>query len=514
MLTLAVLAGPWPRVGVIAAALFAASAMLARTDESRAWSMLGALLLAPALLLYDVWHSPQLAILHRHPLEAGIVAAVALAVLAAAAYGVNRIPWILAPLTALTVPFRIPISTGSGAAATTNNLLVPLYFVIAASALAWLVPVLWGSRADRRNVRPAREPRPTPLLFEKLLAAFIVLYALQSLYAPQAGFVKALQNEVFFYVPFAILLARLRDLNWSRELLIRCLLVTVSLAVAFSLIGFVEEATSHLILSSKLVLSNSLHEYFTVNSVFFDPNIFGRYLALVMLLVTTVLIYDKRTRVQIGSIVVLAILWTCLVFTLSRSSLVALVLGLAVLAAFRWKTRPVIYLGVAAVVVGGIVLATHPSKFGLQNVNTATSGRGNLVTNGIKLFEDRPFAGFGSGSFTPEYRTHFKKAAVSVSDSHNIPITIASEQGIIGELVYLALIVAALLALFRGARGDPYRVGIAAAFVGLLVHTMFYAAFLEDPVTWTLLAVGGSLAVAARAGAAPERQERHLRAVA
>ena len=60
MLTIAVLAGPWPRVGVVAAALFAASAMLARTDERRAWSMLGALVLAPALLLYDVWHSPQL----------------------------------------------------------------------------------------------------------------------------------------------------------------------------------------------------------------------------------------------------------------------------------------------------------------------------------------------------------------------------------------------------------------------------------------------------------------------
>ena len=418
MLSLAVLAGPWPRVGVVVAALFAASAMLARTDERRAWSMLGALVLAPVLLLDDVWHSPQLFGLctRTRSRPTAIVAAAALAVLAAAAYGVHRIPWVVGPLTALTVPFRIPISTGSGAAATTNNLLVPLYFVIAASALAWLVPVLWQSRAEARGLRPPREPRPSPFLFEKLLAAYIVLYALQALYSPSFGFVKAVQNEVFFYIPFAVLLARLRDVQWNRELLIRCLLVTVALALAFSLIGFVEEATRHLILSSKLVLSNSLHEYFTVNSVFFDPNIFGRYLALVMiLLVATVLLYDKRTRVQFGSIVVLAILWTCLVFTLSRSSLVALALGLAVLAAFRWKTRPVIYLGVAAVVAGAIVLATHPSKFGLQNANLFTGGRGNLITNGIKLFAHRPLQGFGSGSFTPEYRTHFKQAAVSVS---------------------------------------------------------------------------------------------------
>src|SRR5579875_2341504 len=449
MLTFAVLAGPWPRVGVVAAALFAAYAMLARTDEARAWSMLGALVLAPVLLLDDVWHSPQLSILHNHPLEAGVAAVVALAVLAVAAYGVHRIPWIVAPLTALTVPFRIPISSGGSA----NNLLVPLYFVIAASALGWIVPVLWQARSDRSRMRAPRPPRPAPLLFEKLLAAFIVLYALQALYAPSGGFVKALQNEIFFYVPFAVLLARLRDIPWNRDLLLRCLLVTVALAVVFSVIGYVEEATGSLILSSKLVLSNSLHEYFTVNSVFFDPNIFGRYLTLVMLLVTSVLLYDRRTRVQLGSILVLAILWTCLVFTLSRSSLVALALGMAVLGAFRWRARPVLYLGAAAVVLGAIVLATHPGKFGLQNWNLASSGRANLVSGGLRLFRDRPVAGFGSGSFTPEYKAKFPGPASSVSDSHDIPITVASEQGIIGELVYLALGIAALVALFQGARG-------------------------------------------------------------
>jgi O-antigen ligase len=249
--------------------------------------------------------------------------------------------------------------------------------------------------------------------------------------------------------------------------------------------------------------------------VFFDPNIFGRYLALVMLLLTTLLLYDRRTKVQLGSILVLAILWTCLVFTLSRSSLVALALGMAVLAAFRWKTRPVVYLGVVAVIGVGVVLATHPSKFGLQNWNLASSGRANLISGGLRLFADHPLQGSGSGSFTAEYKSHFcRNAPCSVSDSHNIPITVAAEQGLIGELVYLALVIAALVALFRGARGDPYRVGIAATFVALLVHTMFYAAFLEDPVSWTLLAIGGSLAVAARANAEPERRERHLRAVA
>jgi putative inorganic carbon (hco3(-)) transporter len=512
VLTLAVLNGPWPRLGVVAAALLAAGAIVARSDVRRAWAMLGALVLAPVLLLDDVWRSSQLHFIHRHPAEGIVGAVVVLAALAAASVVINRIPWLVAPLTALTLPFRIPISTGIGAAATTNNLLVPLYFVIAASALAWLVPVLWATRADAPP-RPPREPRPGPLLFEKLLGAFIVLYALEALYS--TDFVNALQNEIFFYVPFAVLLTRLRDLDWSRELLIRCLLVTVALAVVLALIGFGEELTQTLWLNSNLLASNELHAYFQVNSVFYDPDIFGRYLALVMILLMTVVLYDRRARVQFASLVTIAILWGCLLFTLSRSSLVSLALGLAVLAAFRWRTRPVIYLGVAVVIAGAIVIAVKPGSFGLnQGANGATSGRANLITGGARLLGERPLYGWGSGSFSVEYRRHNKLPVGAVSQSHNIPVTVAAEQGIIGELVYLALVIAAVIALFRGARGDPFRVGIAAAFLALMLHTTLYADFLEDPVTWTLLAVGGSLAVAARSAAANEPRERRLSTVA
>ncbi len=81
-------------------------------------------------------------------------------------------------------------------------------------------------------------------------------------------------------------------------------------------------------------------------------------------------------------------------------------------------------------------------------------------------------------------------------------------------MLYLALVIAAILTLFRGARGDPFRVGIAAAFLALLLHTMLYADFLEDPVTWTLLAIGGALAVAAQTKSVPERRNRRLRTVA
>ena len=505
MLTLAALAGPWPRIGIVLAALLAGAAILARTDSRRAASMLGAMVLASVLLLDDVWHSAQLAVIHRHPAEAGVGGILAVAALVALAYVIHRWPRLTALLTMVALPFRIPISAGGS----TASLLVPLYFVVAASALAWIVPVLWRERG--RHVQTPHAPRRPPRhAFEWLLAAFILLYAVQSLYS--ADFTVALQNEVFFYVPFAVLLALLRDLEWNRQLVIRCLEVTVVLAVIFALIGFGEELTHTLWLNSNVVAANQLHEYFQVNSVFFDPNIFGRYLALAMVLLVAVLLFDRRVRAQLGAIAALAILWGCLIFTLSRSSLAALALGMAVLALMRWRVRPVLYLVAAVVIAGAIAAAVHPSSFGLNHgINFASAGRGSLITNGTKLFEQRPIAGWGSGSFSTEYRHQFPAAARAVSDSHNIPVTVASEQGVLGLVLYVALVIAALLTLFRGARGDPLRVAVFAAFLALLLHTMLYADFLEDPVTWTLLAIGGALAAAAHArAAAREHDERRL----
>ena len=50
----------------------------------------------------------------------------------------------------------------------------------------------------------------------------------------------------------------------------------------------------------------------------------------------------------------------------------------------------------------------------------------------------------------------------------------------------------------------PARAAIAAGFAALVLHTWLYAAFLEDPVTWTLLAVGTALAAPAARSERPE----------
>jgi putative inorganic carbon (HCO3(-)) transporter len=509
VISIAALSGPYPKLGVIVVGLLAAAVLIGREEKVQAWAALGALILSPILLLVDIWHSPQLGIIHRHPLEAVIGGAVVLAILAAAAVVIARHPRFLGPLAMIALPFRIPIDAGG----TTSNLLVPLYFVVAAAALAWIAPTLWGERfgarppmADaggqqaasergsaEREAMLRRRARATIHLFERVLGAYIVIYAVQAIYS--VDFPKALQEMVFFYVPFALLLRVLRRLDWDRALLVRCLQVTIALAIVFACIGFVEYDTKTLLLNPKLIATDNVHTYFTVNSVFFDPDIFGRYLALVMICLAATLLYVRRRRTEVLACVALAILWGGLVLTLSRSSLGALLLGLATLAALRWRARPVLVLGGVVILVGLAAVAVSPRTFGLnQGLNGASSGRASLITGGIKMFGDRPIWGYGSGSFSTEYIRQNPAISATLSDSHTIPITIAAEQGLIGEIVYLVLVVTAVLTLLTGARRDVAAAAIAAAFLALLLHTMLYADFLEDPLSWTLLGIGGALA--------------------
>jgi len=507
---LATVSGPLPKIGVIVVALLVAGVLVASEQRTRALATLGALVLAPVLLLAEIWNSSQLAIVHRHPLYAVLGAAVAVVVLFVLARLISPRSQLIGPLAVLALPFRIPLQSGPS----TSNLLVPLYLVVAVGALAWIIPIL----------RDERVPAPRPdgsggwaARVERLLALTIVLYAVQSVYSPD--FEKALQQMAFFYVPFALLYRLLRELDWDRELVTRCLRLLVVLAIIFAAIGFLEYATKTIILNPKLVVTNDLHTYFTVNSVFFDPDIFGRFLALAMILVAVLLIYDRGQREQLIAMVVLAVLWTGLVLTLSRSSLGALLVGLGVLAALRWRPSRALYIAVAVILVGTVAVAATPRTFGLnQGINGASSGRGGLISGGVSLFGQRPVWGYGSGSFVVEYRRRHRGMATTLAASHTIPLTVAAEQGLIGEVVYLALVVCALICVLRRARNDPLRSAIAAAIAALIFHTMLYADFLEDPVTWALLGIGVALAVALPGGTLPPppdlRRSRHTQPVA
>ncbi|MFI4990454.1 MAG: O-antigen ligase family protein [Solirubrobacterales bacterium] len=447
-------------------------------------------------------------------LSPGVLAATVLGACAAIAvlvYVMRRHEQAFPLLAILALPFRLPISADGR----TVNLLIPLYLVVAAGVLAHLLP------------RLLRREEAGFGWLEWVLLASVVLYAMQALYSSDRA--KAAENLAFFYVPFGLLFVLLRDVRWTRELLLRCLALAVALAVAFAGVGFVEYARKELFLNPKVVAANQFDNYFRVNSLFFDPNIYGRFLALVMIAVTAFVLWRRNLREVLIAAGVLVWLLAGLVTSFSQSSIAALLLGLAVLAAYRWDVRRTLYVAAALVVLALAVVLAAPASlhFGLKgnggSTSNATSGRTKLIEGGLELFAKRPLEGYGSGSFQTEYQKHSKTSAENAtSASHTIPITVAAEQGVIGLALYVALLVLAFVVLFRGAGrssprpkpGDarpvlasPFRPALGACFAALVLHTFTYADFLEDPLTWTLLGIGLALA-STEQGEDPRAQAR------
>jgi putative inorganic carbon (HCO3(-)) transporter len=512
--------------GLVVAAGASAAAILLPPGRLRSAAMVLAMVLFPVLIAGDQWHTTQIVDLrHDTARLLGLLAIAALAI-GALTHLFRRWP-VLVPLAIVfALPFRVPLHAGGD----TANLLVPLYLVIAAAAVATTVRD-WGSRpagpvSDRGLPLPGESSRSSPpaggnaVWLARVLAAVVVLYALQVLYSED--FSKGLQNVCFFLVPFTVAFALLRDVEWDARLL-RWVLVLLGVeASAFVLIGTAELFSRELFWNDQIIRSNEFHTYFRVNSVFWDPNVYGRYLALVAVLATAAMLW-ARTRQTFWLLTgLIAVLWLGLVPTYSQSSFLALLAGLAVLAAIRWSWRwtlAAVALGtVGAVLV--ILFAGGSGKITSDRLNVDLSGRGSLVSGGLDLFADKPLQGYGSGSFQEAYRQTRANKDAPVIVSHTEPVTVAAEQGILGVLLYFSLVIVALVTLGRGlwgrwpagpvsdtspppTGGGPAsspptgwiaRAAILAAFVALLVHTLAYAGFFEDPITWVLLAVGASLA--------------------
>jgi putative inorganic carbon (hco3(-)) transporter len=476
--------------GLLLAAAAAAGAILLPPGRLRASAMLAALILFPMLIFGDQWDTRQIADLRDDTGRLVGLGGLAIGVSVALAFVFRRWPVLLPLAIVAALPFRVPLESGGD----TANLLVPLYLVIAGGVMATVV-----------RDRPLWPAGPVAaggavLWLPRVLAAVVILYSAQVLYS--ADFSKGLQDVCFFFVPFSLMYGLLRDVKWNRKLLVAVLLVVAVEAVAFVIVGGIEYFSRSLFWNDQVIRSNEFHTYFRVNSVFWDPNIYGRYLALVAVVAMSTLLWAREQRTLALLTALVAVVWLGLVPTFSQSSFAALLGGLAVLAALKWSVKWTLAAVGTCAVLGILVvlLAGGVSKLSPDRLNVDTGGRANLVSGGLHLFAQRPVYGYGSGSFPKAYREHVETEDVPVSVSHTEPITVAAEQGLLGLVAYAALVVAALWAMTAGLLSRPSvaRAAVLAAFVALLVHTMAYAGFFEDPIAWVLLALGASLAAASQ----------------
>jgi putative inorganic carbon (HCO3(-)) transporter len=479
-------------IGAILACGGAAAALLLRTPRARYAAMGFALLAAVGLIVGEVWGEERFEDLRSEPGVLVLALVLGGMALGATAATFVRNPAAFAIAAFAVLPLRLPVQVGDE----TNFLLVPLYGVIAGGWLrgAWLIAT--GREAELQTASSPRGDTGAARWLCVALAVSLLVYAVGVSRSEDPT--NAIVTVAFFLTPFAALLVLLRDLRWHRKLVAQILAAFVIACTAFAAVALGQYVTRDLLLNTQLQEANELHLYFRVNSVFRDPNVLGRYLALAIVALGAWIAWRRPPRQALAGAAVAAILLAALTVTFSQTSFAALIAGLALLTWFRFGLRGAALAGALVVVsIGAMALVGVPSDDSIvrerDDLGEASSGRTGLVSGGINLFEKKPVSGWGSGAFAISFRRE-EDPTIEKPVSHFEPVTVAAEQGVTGLLPYAAVLILSGLVMVRSWPSDnAARAGVAACYAALLIHTMGYAGFLIDPITWGLLALGLAL---------------------
>ena len=390
----------------------------------------------------------------------------------------RREPWLIAFATLAFIPFRIGFLG--------HSLLVPLYAMALGAAGLLLWQLVDG---DERTRELGIVAWP--------LAIYLIWIGLSVTWTVNVH--AAAIDLLAFYVPFTIIAISIARLPWvaSRARILYGELV--AMALVFAAVGFYQYETRTIFQNPKLNQSNIFDAIFRVNSVFYDPSIYGRFLVVAMI-ATAVLIVRGRLSLRAGlaALAFEAVAWLGLLISFSQSSFAALLVAVFALSAIVWRWKSLFAVVALLVVAGGIAVTSPKLEHALRHhtisgLNKATSGRATLIAVGIKIAKRHPSHGVGLGGFEHAYSKLTGKTPRQ-SASHNTPVTVAAEEGAPGLLLFFWLVGALLLAAYRRIDHRTYgRLALAAglALLAIFVHSLAYSDFFEDPTTWGLIGLVG-----------------------
>jgi hypothetical protein len=424
---------------------------------------------------------------HGHHRLLAAAAVVGLICAVGGAWVVVRIPWLLAIATLACVPARFPVHVGS----TQANLLLPLYAVVAVAAIA-LAWELYGEDTRSRELGPLAWP----------LAAFVGWESLSLAWSQDAR--QGAIELLFFVLPFGLLTVVLARLRWSRAWVLTLYAQLALMGLVFAVVGIVQYGSRNIFWNPKVKVDNAYAPngwFYRVNSVFYDPSIYGRFLVIAILASLVVVMRRRRDPLwSLAAFLTMGITWAGLLPSFSQSSFIALFAAVLLAAVLAWRMKSLFVVAAAIGVLLGATVAS-PTVRHKASLKHITSGRSTLVGNGVKIAVHHPLQGVGVGGFKHAYAKleHLRSAEPKAAASHTTPVTVAAETGIVGLALFAWLVVMALLTSFRRLRpgfDGAARVAFGLGIAAILVHSLFYNDLFEDPTFWGLLAL---TAIGARA---------------
>jgi O-antigen ligase len=275
------------------------------------------------------------------------------------------------------------------------------------------------------------------------------------------------------------------------------------MALVVAVIGIVQYETRNIFWNPKVRVDNAYAPsgwFYRVNSVFYDPSIYGRFLVIGILASLVVILRRRADPLwAVAAGLTIATTWAGLLPSFSQSSFLALLVAatLGAIVVWRWRSLVLVVGAAVALVLAGVASPQIRHRIegkSSSSLSNVTSGRSTLVTTGIKVAAHHPVVGVGVGGFRRAYADlqHLKGKEPKAAASHTTPITVAAETGFPGLVLLLVLVGSAVAVAFRrlgrGFDGDA-RLAFGLALSAILVHCIFYNALFEDPTFWGLLAL-------------------------
>jgi O-antigen ligase len=237
-----------------------------------------------------------------------------------------------------------------------------------------------------------------------------------------------------------------------------------------------------------------------VQGSFDHPNQFATFIASLAPLAGVVLFNRDFPRpMRLLSLAALVLAVPALVFTYSRGSLIAVVLGAIVWLAFL---RPRAAIAVAVVIaVTAIALAptTLRERFDPDSSHRDLTERVDLWNAAIAMYSEHPVLGVGINNYSvaypdlprtpsvaPEHRLFLEgEAQVLPTHAHNLYLNTLAEEGIVGAIALLVLIGLSISAVYRGSRvtdsiGRSICIGIGISLMTFLIDSFVDATLFTE----------------------------------
>lgn len=313
---------------------------------------------------------------------------------------------------------------------------------------------------------------------DKYLALYFIASGLSLTYA------YSVSAGIFHYIALInciVLFILVRYILSSRAELIRAIYLGLVVSGCISaILGFLQVGTGHFFVPGIEARSTMTEGRFRANGLFDDPNYFGMMLTICWPLALIIWESQPIKKISIASMLIFAAL-----LTLSRATMLIVILQIAIIAYIRSKNKIYYIIGIAvtAFLTVAVTLAFDPlgitqrllsiaplltgSDGGLDN---SAAERTDLFFAGIRMFSEYPWLGVGFGNFqelSAEFMSFFPRQVYA----HNTFITVLSEQGIVGFFFYLAFIYAIGSQLLRN---QEYL--LFASLAGLCMSSFFLVA--------------------------------------